>query len=107
VAAAESNLIPSDQNGSIDVFSMLENWFVLLGTLTTLAYFHFGARPRGGAAPAAPPVIAQIAQVGKGFLALTLGALYAGALISALSILVERIYFLIQTVVIFVIGGSG
>jgi hypothetical protein len=107
VAAAEPSLFPSDGAGGLDLWSMLENWCVLLGTLTTLAYFHFGARPQGGAAPARPPVISQIAQVGKVFLSITLGALYAGALVSALSILVERIYFLIQTVLLFVIGGSG
>ncbi len=100
VAAAEPSLFPADP------WSMLENWCVLLGTLTTLAYFHFGARPRGGAEPTAPPVIGPIMQVGKVFLALTLGALYAGALLSALSLLVERIYFLIQTIVLLVIGGT-
>lgn len=106
VAATEPSLLPGDSAGALDPWSMLENWCVLLGTLTTLAYFHFGARPRGGAAPVAPPVVAQIAQVGKLFLSLTLGALYAGALLSSLSILVERIYSMIQTVVIFIIGGS-
>ncbi len=100
VAAAEPSLFPSDP------WSMLENWCVLLGTLTTLAYFHFGARPRGGAEPAAPPVLGPIMQVGKVFLSLTLGALYAGALLSALSLLVERMYFLVQTIVLFVIGGA-
>jgi hypothetical protein len=107
VAAAEPSLLPGDGAGGLDPWSMLENWCVLLGTLTTLAYFHFGARARGGAAPAAPPVVAPIAQVGKVFLSLTLGALYAGALLASLSILVERIYFLIQTVVVFAIGGGG
>jgi hypothetical protein len=100
LAAAEPSLLPADP------WSMLENWCVLLGTLTTLAYFHFGAKPRGGADPTAPPVIGPVMQVGKVFLSLTLGALYAGALLSALSLLVERIYFLIQTVVLLVIGGT-
>ncbi len=100
LAAAEPSLLPAD------LWSMLENWCVLLGTLTTLAYFHFGAKPRGGADPTAPPVIGHVMQVGKVFLSLTLGALYAGALLSALSLLVERIYFLIQTVVLLVIGGT-
>lgn len=107
VAAAEPSLLPGNPAGGLDPWAMLENWCVLLGTLTTLAYFHFSARPQGGAAPLAPPVISQIAQVGKVFLSITLGALYAGALISALTILVERIYFLIQTIVLFVIGGTG
>jgi hypothetical protein len=107
VAAAEPSLLPADSSGSLDFWSMLENWCVLLGTLTTLAYFHFGARPRGGAAPAVSRVIAPIVQVGKMFLSLTLGALYAGALLSSMSILVERIYSIIQTVVLFVVGGTG
>jgi hypothetical protein len=95
VAAAEPSLL------SPDLGSMLENWFVLLGTLATLAYFHFGARARGGAKPVPPPGVATIATIGKGFLAIALGALYAGALLSALAILVERVYSLVQTVMIF------
>jgi hypothetical protein len=101
VAATEPNLLPADAKGQLDILSMAENWFVLIGTLTTLAYFHFSARPRGGAEPVAPPGIAQVAQIGKVFLSITLGALYAGALLSSLAILVERVYFLVQTLIIF------
>jgi hypothetical protein len=107
VAATEPSLLPGNSSGSLDFWAMLENWCVLLGTLTTLAYFHFGARPRGGADPAVSGAIAPIVQVGKMFLSLTLGALYAGALLSSMSILVERIYSIIQTVVLFLIGGAG
>jgi hypothetical protein len=107
VAAAEPSLMPADAGGNLDLLAMLENWCVLIGTLTTLAYFHFSARPRGGAEPTAPPGIAQVAQIGKVFLSITLGALYAGALLSALAILVERIYFLIQTIILFAGGGMG
>ncbi|MFN2297269.1 MAG: hypothetical protein ACK2UB_00365 [Anaerolineales bacterium] len=105
--AAEPSLLPLNEKGGLDFSTMLENWFVLLGTLTTLAYFHFGARPRGGAAPVLPPVIAQIAQVGKLFLAVSLGALYAGALITGLTNLVERVYSVIQIIVLFGSRGSG
>jgi hypothetical protein len=107
VAAAEPSLLPGDSTGALDAWSMLENWCVLLGTLTTLAYFHFGARARGGGESSPPPVIGTVAQVGKVFLSLTLGALYAGALLASLSILVERIYFLIQTVILVTIGRVG
>jgi hypothetical protein len=99
-AATEPSLFPTMTSDSFTwLMSMLENWFVLLGTLSTLAYFHFGAKPKGGAEPARPALIAPIAHLGKGFLALTLGALYAGALLSSLVILVDRIYFLVQTIV--------
>jgi hypothetical protein len=106
VAATEPPLLPAGANGLLDPWTMLENWFVLAGTLTTLAYFHFSARPRGGADPVPPPGIAQIAWVGKLFLATTLGALYAGALLSALAILVERIYFVVQTILLLFPGGA-
>jgi hypothetical protein len=106
MAAAEPSLFPI-VSGVPDPWSMLENWCVLLGTLTTLAYFHFGARPQGGAAPAAGPVVSLIARVGKLFLAVTLGALYAGALISSLTILIERIYFLIQTILVFAMRSGA
>jgi hypothetical protein len=107
VAATEPSLLPATPAGILDWGTMLENWCVLIGTVTTMAYFHFSARPRGGADPVPPPGIAQIARVGKVFLALTLGALYAGALLSALAILVERIYFLIQTLILVSSGGMG
>lgn len=105
VAAAEPSLIPFNSQGNPDLASMLENWFVLLGTLATLAYFHFGARPQGGTASARPPVIRQIAVVGRGVLMITLGVLYAGALLSSLAVFVERIYFLVQTVILLT-GGA-
>jgi hypothetical protein len=107
VAAAEPSLMPADASGGLDILATLENWCVLIGTLTTLAYFHFSARPRGGAEPVAPPGIAQVAQTGKVFLAITLGALYAGALLSALAILVERIYFLVWTMILLSTRGAG
>jgi hypothetical protein len=104
-AAAEPSLLPMDPDGGLDVFSMLENWAVLLGTLSTLAYFHFGARPRGGAEPTRPPLVRPIAIVGRGVLMITLGVLYAGALLSALAVFVERIVYLIQTIVL-LSGGT-
>jgi hypothetical protein len=104
-AAAEPSLVPFDLQGNIDPAAMLENWAVLIGTLATLAYFHFGARPQGGAEPAQPPLVRPIAIVGRGVLMITLGVLYAGALLSALAVFVERIVFLIQTVIL--LGGGA
>jgi len=105
VAAAEPSLLPFDPARNLDIASLVENWVVLLGTLATLAYFHFGARPRGGTATAQPPVIREIAVVGRGVLMITLGVLYAGALLSSLAVFVDRIVFLIRTIVV-LSGGS-
>jgi hypothetical protein len=43
-----------------------------------------------------------VSGVGQVFISITLGAVYAGVLLAALSALVERILFIIQTV-----GGLG
>jgi hypothetical protein len=99
-AAAQTNLLAYDPNADIltNLFNMAENWFVLAGTLATLAYFHFGARPRGGATVGQSSFIRPIAIFGKGVLMITLGVLYSGALLSALAILVERMYSLVLVV---------
>ena len=95
VAAAAPSLFPT-ANNSLDYSTMIENWFVLAGTVFSLAYFHFGAKPRGGAAPEQPAIVKPFARIGAVYVSITLGALYAGALLSAMVILVERVYFLID-----------
>jgi hypothetical protein len=104
VVIAEPSLLPMDAQRNIDLYAMLENWFVLLGTLSTLAYFHFSARPRGGGAPSYPPVIRPIALVGRGVLMVTLGVLYAGALLSSLAVFVDRMVSLVSTILL-AMGG--
>ena len=74
------------------------NWGVILaGTLATLAYFHFGAR-RGspGLIPSRAPWIEEIAGVGKLFIAITLGAIFAGVYAAAMAALVERVESIVQ-----------
>jgi hypothetical protein len=61
---------------------------ILLGTLTTLIAFHFGAR--SGQTPQRPAWINTLAQIGQGFIAITLGVLFAGVLLAALPAMIER-----------------
>ena len=78
-------------------------WFrdavlILVGTVTTLAFFHFGARGRS-AQPAQQPRVAQwLGQIGQIFIAVTFGALFAGVYGAALAALVERIAFIWNTI---------
>ena len=74
------------------------NWGVtLLGTLATLAYFHFGARLRNpGQTPIRAAWIEEIAGVGKLFIAITLGAIFAGVYAAAMAALVERMDAMVQ-----------
>jgi hypothetical protein len=69
--------------------------FMLMGTVTTLSYFHFGVRDRReGAAPTRRPIIETMASIGQGFIALTLGVLFAGVVSAALVALIDRARFL-------------
>jgi len=67
---------------------------VVLGTLTTLIYFHFGTQDIPGRTDKRLPIIETISQVGKVFISITFGALYAGVFLTALAALVERLSFL-------------
>ena len=79
-----------------------EGFIILLGTLTSLAYFHFSTRAGVTQPGRRSGVMQAVSGVGQVFISITLGAVYAGVLLAALSALVERILFLIQTV-----GGLG
>lgn len=71
--------------------------FVLLfGTMTSLAYFHFGARRSGQVNLRQPKVVSLFARIGQVFIAITLGALFAGVIAAALTALIERLDFIIQ-----------
>lgn len=66
----------------------------LLGTLSTLIYFHFGARPRTNQPPQRSAPVEALAWVGQFFIAITFGALFAGVYTAALAALVERWTFI-------------
>jgi hypothetical protein len=75
---------------------LLDAGFVLLGTVATLFYFYFGARPRPNGPPRRSPLIEGAARVGQVFIAITFGSLFAGVYIAALTALVERINYLLN-----------
>jgi hypothetical protein len=84
------------QQGNTPLMQIVEGFFLLVGTVTTLAYFQFGARKRPDQSPRRNPWIDSLAQIGQVFIAITLGALFAGVFSAALAALVERLDFLIQ-----------
>lgn len=67
---------------------------VLLATVSTLAYFHFGARSRGKQEPQRNIVVDALAWIGAIFIAIAMAALFTGVLQAALGALVERLAFL-------------
>jgi hypothetical protein len=66
----------------------------LVGTVSTLVYFHFGARGLPNQTPKRSPIIRGIAWVGQLFISITFGVLFASVYVSALTALVERMDFL-------------
>jgi len=67
---------------------------IVLGVVTSLAYFQFSAGVRKDGSVRRPVVLEAVAAIGGVFLAIALGVLYSGAYSAALTALIERLYFL-------------
>lgn len=64
---------------------------ILVGTLSSLAYFHFGVRAKPGTKPARAAWLEWLSQVGKGFIVIAFGMIFAGVYAAALAALIERL----------------
>ncbi len=73
---------------------VINGLIIVIGTISTLLYFHFGTQDIPGQSDQRLPFIETISKIGKVFLVITFGALYAGVYLSALAALVERLSFL-------------
>ena len=88
---ATMNLFTPDSTGLAE--KLFEGSIVLVGTITTLVYFQFGAR----ATPAGPQrgkFIQALGWIGQIFVGITFGALFAGVYAAAMTAFIERIHFL-------------
>jgi hypothetical protein len=77
---------------------ILESGFIFIGTIASLVYFNFGAKNKKGAAPQRSPVVRFFAGIGQFFIAITLGAVFAGVMTSTITALIERSDFLVTVV---------
>lgn len=75
--------------------ALAEAVVILVGTLCTLVYFQFsvGEKGRKGERPA---LLQAAANIGKIFIAITLGAIFAGVFAAALAALIERLDFITE-----------
>ena len=101
--AVMGTLIPQTQ-ASFTVFnpanaeeSLLARLFfgaiMLVGTITTLVYFHFGAKATAGG-PQRNKLVVWLGWIGQVFIAITLGVLFAGVFAAAMTALIERLNFI-------------
>ena len=75
---------------------LLEGVILLGGTVFTLASFHFSAGRAVDGVPKRNRIIEGIAWVGRIFIAITFGALFAGVYMSALTAMIERLSFVLN-----------
>jgi hypothetical protein len=86
------------ESGSSIIFQFVNGSIILVGALTTLAYFHFGISAGADQPSHRPPWIEWMAQAGKIFIAIAFGVLFAGVYSAALVALIERLYFIVDFV---------
>ena len=89
---ATVNLFDLRTSGNV-VERLFEGSIILIGTLTTLVYFHFGAKATS-TGPKRGKFVDILGWIGQVFIAITFGALFAGAYAAAMTALIERLNFL-------------
>jgi hypothetical protein len=77
---------------------LVDSIFMLIGTIATLSYFQFGGIRRPGKVIERPKATLFLSGLGKFFIAVTLGALFAGVISAAMAVLAERLNFLVQVI---------
>ena len=92
-AIAPFGLDDSTGVGSI-IENLAEGGIMLLGTVTTLAYFHFGVKSSASGTGSTNPVMRMLGLIGQFFIAVTFGVLFTGAYAAAVSALIGRMYFI-------------
>jgi hypothetical protein len=77
---------------------LFQGVLILVGTVTSLVSFHFTARWRPNEIPQRNRIIEWVARVGRIFVSITFGVIFAGIYSAALTALVERFNFLYQVI---------
>ena len=83
--------LSSAGGGLGSVQKLMEGGVMLLGTVFTLASFHFTASRAPDGAPKRNRILEVIAWIGRLFIAVTLGVLFAGVYMAALTAMIERL----------------
>jgi hypothetical protein len=97
VAGAMLGTMYPQTMASIDMFGqdVLQGAIILAGTVATLAYFQFTLLGKSAPGGKRGWVMSTIAFLGQIFIAITLGALFAGAFSAALTALIDRIHSIV------------
>jgi len=81
----------SAASGTDAFLGLLEGTVMLAGTVFTLASFHFSASRAPDGTAKRNRILEIIAWIGRLFIAITLGVLFAGVYMAALTAMIERL----------------
>ena len=79
-----------------DFVALINVIVIFFGTLTSLLYFQYQARQDDDGQIKPGAIVRRLRWIGKVFIVTTLGAIYATAMLTSLTILTERIGFLLR-----------
>jgi hypothetical protein len=110
--AAMQSLDPravAPQTGETGAERVINVILMLIGMISTLMYFRFGAQRADGGATQRTRLMTWLSSLGRFFIALTFGVMYAGALAAAVIVLSERWQFFLTAVqsLISLVAGSA
>ena len=77
--------------GISPAFMIINGALILVGVIGTLAYFHFGARQKADGSVKRNFLVESLTLIGRIYIAITFGVLFAGVYMAALTALIERI----------------
>jgi hypothetical protein len=96
LGATMRSLSPADYGGGLLGWAfVVDALLLMLGTIATLATFHYAARGRGPLSAIGDGTMRVLQQVGNKFIVIAFGALFAGALLTFFAVLQSRIAFLL------------
>lgn len=95
VGAVSGTLLPLAAGIGRAGNTTLESIIIFIGVTTSLIYFQYLSRRNPDGTITHSRVIHVLKSIGQGFIVITLGALYGGAILTNLTILSERIGFLL------------
>jgi len=85
-------------SGSRAIFQVIDGFVMLAGTILTLAYFQFSAKRTADGSVKRNAIFEGLAWLGRIFISITFGVLFAGVYMAALTAMIERLSSLINFV---------
>lgn len=90
-ASMEALNFRTASSGSMAIFQVIEGFVMLAGTILTLAYFQFSAKRTVDGSVKRNAILEAMAWLGRIFISITFGVLFAGVYMAALTAMIERL----------------